>query len=88
MNLEANVKPVVLRKVLYQLGFAHDLFAEHEATIEKLLEYRNKIAHGSFRSGIDGPRFLELRDSVFAVIQGIKTEIIQAIIQERYRRTA
>jgi HEPN superfamily RiboL-PSP-like protein len=44
--VESNLKPVVLRKILFRLGFPPETFASHEGTIHRLVNRRNNIAHG------------------------------------------
>ena len=34
---ESNLKPDVIRKTLFRLGFQHDTFHPHEATVHQLL---------------------------------------------------
>jgi len=78
VNTESNLKPAVLRKNLYKLGLPYDQFESLEPSISKLLEVRNKIAHGESRAGIERPLYESLRDSALGVMTGITSGVTQA----------
>ena len=78
VNTESNLKPSVLRKNLFMLGLPIDQFKVHEPTIDKLLEVRNKIAHGASRTGIDLPLYESLRTGAFHVMTGITSGVTRA----------
>lgn len=78
VNTESNLKPIVLRKNLYRLGLPHDQFESFEGSIDQLLEYRNKIAHGETRTGVEQAKYESLRESAFRIMTGITTGITKA----------
>ncbi len=86
VDMESNLKPVVLRKNLYRIGLPHDQFAAVEGQIDRLLKYRNKISHGVMREGIDAKLYQELRDAVFFVMDEVKRQIMDALQNGKYMR--
>ena len=86
IDTESNMKPVVLRKNLFRLGLPHDEFAAFEPSINKLLEVRNKIAHGATKAGIGKALYDDLRDSALRVMTGVTSGITQAFDEKRFLR--
>lgn len=84
IDMESNLKPVVLRKNLYRLGLQHDQFDDLEGQINKLLEFRNKIAHGASRSGIERAAYDDLRSSASRVMVAITAGITRAVEHRLY----
>ncbi|MGH8477022.1 MAG: MAE_28990/MAE_18760 family HEPN-like nuclease [Methylococcales bacterium] len=84
VDTESNLKPVVLRKNLYRLGIAHDLFSTLEPEMNRLLNLRNRIAHGETKEGISKKLYEELKDSVFRIITEINGELTQAVFEKWY----
>jgi hypothetical protein len=88
VDLEGNLKPVVLRKLLYRLGLEHDHVAAVEGNIHKLLNYRNSIAHGSFRRGISEPDYEGLREGVVVVVRALTRQVMGALGRRQYKRAS
>jgi hypothetical protein len=86
VDMESNLKPFVIRKNLYRLGFSHDQFRHVEDNIERLLNYRNKIAHGESTSGINSADYLALRDSSFEIMNEVKRLVLEALQNRNYLR--
>jgi hypothetical protein len=84
VDTESNLKPVVLRKILYRLGLPHDQFEQHEGQISRLLNTRNKIAHGEDRAGVKEIEYEQLRKLVFQMMDAIKNKIIEYLRQEAF----
>ena len=78
VNTGSNLKPVVLRKNLYRLGLPHDQFSALDSSINKLLELRNKIAHGETRAGIDQRLYESLRECATRIMTGITSGLTTA----------
>jgi hypothetical protein len=87
VDTESNLKPVVLRKILYRLGLPHDQFSEHEGNIDRLLRVRNKISHGEMRSGIKERDYIELRSIVFEIMGTIKRQVLESLQQSHFLRS-
>jgi hypothetical protein len=86
IDTESNLRAVVLKKILFQLGLNYTSVDLHSNTIERLLGIRNAIAHGD---AIKVPRDEEAREylaSTFAIMGLVQTEIYDALQREAYRR--
>lgn len=85
IDLESNVTPKVLSKNLYQIGLPHDLFKGQTGDINKLLNYRNNIAHGEAIT-IGNDDYFKLRDMVFRLMEEVTVATIQALSNQDYLR--
>ncbi|WP_040196112.1 MAE_28990/MAE_18760 family HEPN-like nuclease [Candidatus Soleaferrea massiliensis] len=52
IDIGSNLWYIVLQKNLYKIGLPVDLFKEYKSDIDGLVNRRNSIAHGNFRSGV------------------------------------
>jgi hypothetical protein len=86
VDTESNLKPVVIRKNLFRLGFQHDAFKEHEGTVDWLLNWRNQIAHGATRSGLTAEHYEPLERAVIDVMSTIVRFIYDSLKEQRYLR--
>ncbi len=86
VDTESNLKPIVLRKNLYRLGLPYDQFAEYDGRIDKLLNLRNKIAHGESKVGIGAGVYDELQTSTLNILAGIIVRVTEAFADRRYVR--
>ena len=77
VDTESNLKPIVLRKNLFRLGLPHDLFDGFENSINKLLKYRNDIAHGKRDVVINETDY----DKLFAIVSEIMDELRRSILK-------
>jgi hypothetical protein len=84
VDMESNLKPVILRKNLYRLGLQHDQFADLEGQINKLLELRNTVAHGASRAGVERATYEDLRASASRVMTAITASVTRAVEQRLY----
>ena len=84
VDMESNLKPVVLRKNLFRLGLKLDSLKEHEGSIHKLLNYRNNIAHGSSKAGISAKEYEVLRDAVSSLMNGVLHLVYEAFVGKLY----
>jgi hypothetical protein len=87
VDTESNLKPVVLRKILYRLGLPHDQFSQHDGKIDRLLRVRNKIGHGESRSGVTSTDYEELRTIVFQIMEDVKRQVVESLGQGHFRRS-
>lgn len=84
VDTEANLKPVVLRKLLFRLGFQHDCFSKYEGLIEQLLNKRNNVAHGSIREGINEKDYEKIETATFTIMDELKKLIMEALSDKLY----
>lgn len=88
VDTESNLKPVVLRKNLFRLGFPHDSFESVEGEINKLLGYRNKIAHGAAREGISSQEMETLTNASLRIMNDVKRTVMNALTNREYLRAS
>ncbi|WP_035050934.1 MAE_28990/MAE_18760 family HEPN-like nuclease [Carnobacterium pleistocenium] len=87
VDTESNLKAVVLKKILYRLGFPFEELDISENTINKLLGYRNAISHGSRKRGITEPDYEGLESNVKELMNNIRKIINEAIRCDSYLET-
>ena len=88
VDLESNLKPVVLKKNLYLLGLNENRFESFESSIQQLVGARNSISHGSSKTGIDSRTYSRLRGCALKVMAGVQREISSALANQDYRKRA
>jgi hypothetical protein len=84
VDTESNLKPVVLRKMLFRLGLDPKLAEPWEATIAQLLKRRNDVAHGTAKQGLEERDYDALEHAVNAVIEGLVMAISNVVRDELY----
>jgi hypothetical protein len=84
---ESNLKPDVIRKNLFRLGFPYDMFESHEGTVNQLLNRRNNIAHGSTRLGIDEVEFDTLEKAVVDIMEEVVKVLFDWLRSKKYLRS-
>jgi hypothetical protein len=87
VDTESNLKPVVLRKNLYRLGFPHTQFDGVQGNVDKLLNYRNLIAHGETQTGIKQNVYEDLRVTTYTIMDEIKRVVMEALQEKLYLRS-
>jgi hypothetical protein len=88
VNTESNLKPVVLKKVLFRLGLDPKLADPWESIIHQLLNRRNNVAHGSGRASLDAKTFGDLEQAVTLVLDELIQAISKAVVDQTYRVAA
>jgi hypothetical protein len=88
VDMESNLKPIILRKNLFRLGLPYKPLEASEGNISKLLEYRNKIAHGESKAGIKREAYDDLSASSFKVMTMITQSVTDAFSNKHYLATA
>ncbi len=84
IDTQSNLNPQVLKDIVHKLGFDYNLYETKEKpVIDKLLEIRNKVAHGN-KEEIDYERYIFLQDEVFNLINLFKNQIDNAISSKQY----
>src|SRR5262249_31564989 len=83
---ESNLKPDVIRKNLFRLGFQHDMFQPHEGTVHQLLNKRNAVAHGATRVGVEEDDYNELESAVLYMMNEIIKLLFESLRCKSYLR--
>ena len=86
VDVESNLKPVVLRKILYRLGFQYDAFDSYIGMIDQLLNLRNNIAHGARKTGLDHTSYEAIEKTTYTVMEEIKKMVLNALQNGLYLR--
>lgn len=86
VDTESNLKPVVLKKILFRLGFEYENVLEFEGEVHRLLNFRNNIAHGSRKEGIDQKSYEDLEKITFSIMESIKKMVMIALTKKNYLR--
>lgn len=83
-DTQSNLKPEVLYKILFQLGFSLDSFKKYQGEIQKLLNYRNNIAHGVHQENIEKFPYEKIKSSIMLIIEAIRELIRDSLCENRY----
>lgn len=62
---------IVLQKNLYKVGLPINLFDGYQSAIDALVNRRNSIAHGNFRSGVTAEEFSNWEIKVSDILSGV-----------------
>ncbi len=84
VDTESNLKPVVLRKILFRLGLDPDLAQPWERSIHLLLNRRNDVAHGTAKAGLEEKEYADLEQAVLMTVDGIVKAIYDAVARKAY----
>lgn len=84
IDTESNLWYIVLQKNLYKIGLSVDLFESYHRDIDSLVNRRNTIAHGNFRSGVSEEEFTNWETKVTSILSGITTVIYDYANKKRY----
>ncbi len=84
IDTESNLKPQVISKLLFSIGLDHKLFEDKNPTINRLLNKRNKIAHGESRAGIEEDEFNTLFTLSIDILNEVKSRIMQCLTTKQY----
>ena len=84
VDVESNLKPVVLRKNLYKLGLPHDAFQTYEGKIGKLLAIRNSVAHGAKKEGLRREEYQPIEQAIFKVMDEFMEIIINSLKDKKF----
>lgn len=87
VKTKSNLNSDVLKEIMEVLNLDYSKFEGYEVLINsKLLEARNKIAHGEYRE-ISMDFYTELHDVIFTLLELFKTELENAVIQKQYKKS-
>lgn len=87
INTRSNLNSTVLREILLILGLDYEKFRGYEVFIDsKLLNARNKIAHGEYKT-IEYEFYDEMHQFVITAMRTFKDEIENNAVQKKYKKT-
>ena len=84
VDTESNLKPVVLRKILYRLGLDPKLAEPWEGVINQLLNRRNDVAHGTAKGSLSEKAYADLEQAVYLVIDDLVRAISESVSNQLY----
>ncbi|HMM31379.1 MAG TPA: MAE_28990/MAE_18760 family HEPN-like nuclease [Clostridia bacterium] len=85
INTESNLTYEILSRTLYSIGLEHNSMQQHIEEIEKLLRFRNPIAHGETISDMSYLKhFGKIEKSIKMIIGDFRNIIKDAIINEKF----
>ncbi|MEX1030308.1 MAG: MAE_28990/MAE_18760 family HEPN-like nuclease [Paenibacillaceae bacterium] len=88
VDTESNLKPVVMKKLLFRLGFEFDSFLMYEGLIHQLLNKRNSIAHGAEKSGVEENIYNDVEGATFTIMNELKKLIMDALDKRKYLKAS
>jgi hypothetical protein len=77
---------VVLKKLLFRVGLDLAPSEKWAGTLNKLLNYRNAIAHGARKDGLDEAEYTSLRADVVQLTEEILTTLHDAAVKAQHLR--
>lgn len=87
VDTEQNIGPDVLKKILYKLGFPHDVFDTYKADMLQLLNTRNAIAHGKMKSGVESKDYERIEKAAMNTMRGLITLIMDHLTNKKYKKS-
>lgn len=85
VDVESNLKPPVLKKIFFRLGFQHECISDKDlGNLDKLLAFRNNIAHGNKKEGMPISEYQLIRTSIFSLLSLIKSQVIHYLSNKKY----
>ncbi len=88
VDTESNLKPNVLKAMLYKLGLDPSQFEDIYSDIGQLVGLRNNIAHGATKKGIDQKLYDTMRRAAFRpVMTKVAEDIMGALKNSSYLQT-
>nr|WP_294659085.1 MAE_28990/MAE_18760 family HEPN-like nuclease [uncultured Blautia sp.] len=84
IDTESNLWYIVLQKNLYKIGLPVDLFDDYRSDIDALVNRRNSIAHGNFKSGVTDTEFSNWERKVSEILEGITRLLYDYAKNRRY----
>lgn len=88
VDTESNLKPVVLKKILFRIGLDPELAEPWAGVINQLLNRRNAVAHGSERGGLEEKDYSKLEQAVTLVMDDLVKAVTDAVAREAFRAAA
>lgn len=84
-DTESNLTQVVLKKVVFRLGFDDSFIDENlEKVIGNLLNFRNNISHGSKYKGWTTEEYNKTKQRIDQSFKDIRTVVLEHLLNEKY----
>ncbi|HTN30373.1 MAG TPA: MAE_28990/MAE_18760 family HEPN-like nuclease [Pseudomonas sp.] len=87
-DAESNLKPHILKKILYKSGLNAESVNNYEPLLSKVVNIRNAIAHGAQRGGIKPADFINYENAIHQTEECIKNIILKAVELAEYLENA
>lgn len=84
IDTESNLWYIVLQKNLYKVGLPVDLFESYQKDINALVNRRNSIAHGSFKSGVTEKEYSNWENKVNDILSGVTRLVYDYASKQKY----
>ncbi|MEY8516828.1 MAE_28990/MAE_18760 family HEPN-like nuclease [Lachnospiraceae bacterium 29-84] len=84
IDTESNLWYIVLQKNLYKVGLPINLFDDCQRDIDALVNRRNSIAHGNFRSGVTAEEFTNWEAKVSETLSTVTRLLYDYANNEKY----
>ena len=88
INTESNLKPKVVQRLLYRMGFPYDKFDEYEGTIQNLLMRRHDFAHGENARSIKEADYIIIEKKIYDIMSELMIMLTQAVKDKSYLKSS
>lgn len=88
VDTESNLRPHVLKKLLFQLELDYSIVDAHQNDINRLVNVRNCFAHGDRITYPTEKEYNEYKQAVVGLMEKLKTEIEQAYYNRAYLKVS
>lgn len=87
VDTESNLTKKVLLKILFRIGFDNQIFEPKLGIIEKLIEYRNHIAHGNRKNGWTYEEYNNVKNEIEELIRHIRSNVIRHFSTQAFKKS-
>ena len=84
IDTESNLWYIVLQKNLYKVGLPVNLFDDYQKDIDSLVNRRNSIAHGNFKSGVTDSEFSNWESKVHEILSEVTRLLYDYVKNKKY----
>lgn len=87
VDTESNLKPEVLKKIFFRLGFNLENIDDRDfVKVQKLLHLRNNLAHGSRHEGISYNEYTDIKAITWKILREIKNLVVDYLSNNKFYR--
>jgi len=83
---ESNLKVIILRKILFRMGFNYKIFERFEGNIHRLLKIRNDVAHGDRKNGLSNKEYREIAKAIFSTMSELIVILMDSLKNRSYKK--